>query len=68
MRKVSAAILIAGGMTSLGAQAAETITYQYDELGRLKAVVRTGTVNNNVQVQYTLDAAGNRVTKVVTKP
>ena len=40
--------------------AAETITYSYDAKGRLVKVVRTGTVNNNVTVEYTHDKAGNR--------
>jgi YD repeat-containing protein len=48
------------------AQAAETITYSYDARGRLVKVVRTGTVNNNVQVVYTHDKANNRKTVVVT--
>jgi len=44
----------------LSASATETITYQYDAKGRLKAVVRTGTVNNNVTTNYTHDKANNR--------
>ena len=47
------------------AMAAETITYSYDARGRLVKVVRTGTVNNNVQVVYTHDKANNRKTVVV---
>lgn len=46
--------------------AAETITYTYDALGRLTKVVHTGTVNNNVQAQYTIDKADNRTRIVVT--
>ena len=34
-------------------QAAETVTYTYDAKGRLVKVVRTGTVNNNVETVYT---------------
>lgn len=45
--------------------ATETITYTYDAGGRLVRVVKTGTVNNGVQVQYEIDKAGNRV-KVTT--
>jgi YD repeat-containing protein len=41
-------------------QAAETITYTYDAKGRLIKVVRTGTVNNNVTVDYEHDKANNR--------
>jgi YD repeat-containing protein len=48
------------------ANAAETITYKYDAKGRLIEVKRTGTVNNNVQTNYTHDKANNRKTVVVT--
>lgn len=41
-------------------KAAETIAYSYDAKGRLVKVVRTGTVNNNVTVDYTHDKADNR--------
>jgi hypothetical protein len=46
--------------------AAETITYSYDAKGRLTKVVRTGSVNNNVQSQYTHDKANNRMSVTVT--
>ena len=46
--------------TATAATAAETITYSYDAKGRLVKVVRTGTVNNNVTVEYTHDKADNR--------
>ena len=42
------------------ASATETITYTYDARGRLIKVVHTGTVNNNVQTEYTHDKADNR--------
>ena len=45
--------------------ASETITYTYDAKGRLVKVVRTGTVNNNVTVEYEHDKADNR-TRVKT--
>jgi hypothetical protein len=51
---------------STAGHATETITYSYDAKGRLIKVVRTGTVNNNVQVVYTHDKANNRKTVVVT--
>jgi hypothetical protein len=41
--------------------AAETITYTYDSKGRLLKVERSGTVNNGVKSEYTLDKADNRV-------
>jgi YD repeat-containing protein len=50
------------------AGAAETVTYTYDAKGRLIRVVHTGTVNNNVQVDYGHDKANNRTTVVRTKP
>lgn len=56
------------GLMLIGASsafAAETITYSYDAKGRLVKVVRTGTVNNNVTVEYTHDKADNR-TRVKT--
>lgn len=40
--------------------ATETITYSYDAKGRLVKVVRTGSVNNNVTVDYEHDKADNR--------
>ncbi len=40
--------------------ATETIAYSYDAKGRLVKVVRTGTVNNNVTVDYEHDKADNR--------
>jgi YD repeat-containing protein len=46
--------------------ASETITYTYDAKGRLVKVVRTGTVNNNVTVEYTHDKADNRTRIKVT--
>ena len=48
------------------ALASETVTYTYDAKGRLVKVVRTGTVNNNVQTEYTHDKADNRKRVKVT--
>ena len=48
------------------ASATETITYKYDARGRLKEVVRTGTVNNGVTTVYTIDKAQNRTSKTTT--
>jgi YD repeat-containing protein len=42
------------------AQAGETISYSYDELGRLTTVARTGTVNAGTTGCYTYDKASNR--------
>ena len=46
--------------------AAETITYTYDARGRLVKVERTGTINNNVVTNYTIDKADNRTNKTTT--
>lgn len=40
--------------------AGETITYGYDELGRLKRVDRSGSVNSGVGAEYAYDPADNR--------
>jgi YD repeat-containing protein len=52
--------LIAIGLLSSAAMAAETITYTYDARGRLVKVVHTGTVNTNNQACYKYDKADNR--------
>lgn len=59
---------IVAGLTviSLPATAAETISCNYDAQGRLVTVVRTGTVNNNVQANYSFDAADNRTNLTIT--
>jgi YD repeat-containing protein len=57
---------LALGFIGSTASAAETITYTYDARGRLIKVVHTGTVNNNNQVCYKLDKAGNRTNKKST--
>jgi hypothetical protein len=44
----------------------ETVTYNYDAQGRLVAVAHSGTVNNNVQANYTHDNADNRTNVTVT--
>lgn len=56
------ALLLIGALLGLSTatNAAETITYTYDAKGRLVKVVRTGTVNNNVTVEYEHDKADNR--------
>jgi hypothetical protein len=63
-----AVILMGAAMAALPAQAmaAETIAYAYDARGRLVRVERSGTVNNNVVTNYSLDKAGNRVVKTTT--
>ena len=51
---------LALGLFGSVALAGETVTYTYDARGRLIKVVHTGTVNNDNQVCYKLDKAGNR--------
>ncbi|WP_423604506.1 hypothetical protein [Sphingomonas sp. MS122] len=65
--RTGAAIAIAA-LTGLAATAlaSETVTYSYDARGRLVAVKHSGTVNNNVQANYTYDKADNRTNKTVT--
>jgi hypothetical protein len=41
-------------------RAAETITYEYDALGRLTKKTSAGTVNTGKKVTVCYDAAGNR--------
>ena len=66
MRVVRMALAVACFVAvSIGVNATETITYTYDAKGRLVKVVRTGTVNNNVTVDYEHDKADNR-TRVKT--
>ena len=63
-KRLSAALALLG--VAGPAVSAETITYTYDAKGRLVKVIHTGTVNNNVQAQYSHDKANNRKTVVVT--
>lgn len=46
--------------------AAETVTYTYDAKGRVVKVVRSGSVNNGKQIEYTHDRADNRKRVKVT--
>jgi hypothetical protein len=63
-------ILAFSVLVSIAAQgaASETITYQYDALGRLVSVTRTGTVNNGAAATYTYDPANNRTNVTTTAP
>lgn len=62
--------LLAFGTAAVAAAAfaAETITYKYDARGRLIQVSRTGTVNNGVTTNYTIDKAENRTNKTTNSP
>jgi hypothetical protein len=59
-----AAILTAAA----AAVASETITYSYDARGRLVKVQRSGSVNNEVTVNYSYDKADNRTNVNVVSP
>lgn len=52
------AFLLMGGASIV--HAAETATYTYDALGRLRAVQTAGGVADGATVSYDYDAAGNR--------
>ena len=66
VRAGMAGLCLAG--VAFAAWASETITYTYDSRGRLVKVVRSGTVNNNVQAEYKYDKADNRTNVNVTSP
>lgn len=53
--KASSVALAVALMLLTGPATPGTVTYEYDEHGRLKAVIRDG-----ARIDYTLDAAGNR--------
>lgn len=72
MRRLARSEIVAALLTgtalavAVGAQAAETINYTYDARGRLVAVNRTGSVNNQVNTTYNIDKAENRLNKTTT--
>src|SRR5262245_31053927 len=69
MRRLVAALacIVAGLLIAFSAvTASETITYTYDELGRLVPVQSSGSVNNGEAVATTYDPAGNRTNQTVT--
>ncbi|MFT3791436.1 MAG: hypothetical protein QM741_10220 [Rudaea sp.] len=62
MKCLRTAVVLSTSMLALmaNAWAGETQTYKYDELGRLKSVQYTGTVNNGQAHSTCFDPAGNR--------
>lgn len=48
-------------MAAESLSAAETVTYQYDALGRLKQTTKSGGPANGTQTTTTFDPVGNRV-------
>jgi hypothetical protein len=61
-------ILAAGIFAAGGAQAAQTVSYVYDALGRLTEVQILGGPGNGVTEGSQYDAAGNRLNYSVTAP
>lgn len=53
-------------LTFTSVQAAETVIYQYDALGRLKQATKSGGPSNGVQTKTNLDPAGNRTCQSTT--
>lgn len=72
MKAIGWIIVLATGAVGLAAAAAppsfgnETINYTYDARGRLLKVEHSGSVNNNLQANYTYDKADNRANLNVT--
>ncbi|MEH3098721.1 hypothetical protein [Sphingomonas adhaesiva] len=60
MHYVKAICALGLTIIAASAQGAETVTYKYDAKGRLVKVVRSGSINNGVNVDYTHDKADNR--------
>ncbi|MES2058359.1 MAG: hypothetical protein V4564_20650 [Pseudomonadota bacterium] len=61
-------IVVTAGVAGLAdiASSSETVNYSYDAKGRLVKVEHSGTVNNGVVANYTLDKADNRKNVKVT--
>jgi hypothetical protein len=55
-------------VSAAAAEAAESITYGYDSLGRLVRVERSGSVNDQVIAYYVYDSADNRTNVTVSTP
>jgi YD repeat-containing protein len=58
--RLPAGLIASSLIWPVAAQAAETVSYNYDARGRLVQVVHTGSVNNGVTTQYNRDKADNR--------
>lgn len=59
-------VAAAASTAAMGGMGNETINYTYDARGRLTNVSHSGSVNNNLQANYTYDKADNRLTMNVT--
>jgi YD repeat-containing protein len=62
------AVIATAVLTSMTANASETVNYTYDSRGRLVKVERSGTVNNNVRADYSYDKGDNRTNVNVVSP
>ena len=60
------AVLAIGCVATTAAQAAETVTYTYDALGRLITTQRSGGPANGVNAQTQYDPSGNRTNVTVS--
>jgi len=60
MRKRYIYLAVSLIVVALPVHGAETIKYTYDARGRLIKVEHSGTVNNGVKTEYTIDKADNR--------
>jgi hypothetical protein len=52
-------------MHSVSSIASETLNFDYNQLGRLVRSTSSGSVNNGLNIQYTIDEAGNRKRVVI---
>jgi Bacterial Ig-like domain (group 3) len=66
IRILRVAIVCVSAYVSSVASAADTTSYSYDALGRLKKLEYTGGPANGAQIQYLYDAAGNRTQYIVS--
>lgn len=62
--RLAAVLLSASALAP--AHASETVTYRYDELGRLTLVSSSGTVNNGTVTSTGYDPEGNRTNVTVS--
>lgn len=60
-----AIVALVGLLGFASAHAAESVTYEYDALGRLDKVIRVNG-SNTVTIEYDYDAAGNRTQRTVS--
>lgn len=58
--------LVAGTAVAAPVQAAESVSYTYDALGRLVATTTSGGPNSGMAMGTTFDPAGNRTAYTVT--